>query len=418
MENIVYLIGNAFRIYIYWKLINSLFEKPKTGNISVLLGFVSFYILNSTVSLLCENFTLNVITNIIPLIALTFLYEARFSNKIFVSLAFYVVNMMADGIMYTFVLITKLQSVIISSGIATVFITFLVELLFEHIINKQSRHELDKLHLITILAVPIGSIAIGVLTMYNYSIKSISVAFILIVFNILIFYLYDRLQRNYAAVYEKKMLEQAIKTKNAELEIMKETQEKINFLRHDFSNHLVSIEKYAEKNDCCGILNYIQSAFDFQRLDNQLVETENSEIDSIINYKLQEMLQKNIEIKYSIVIPKKLKIRDFDLNIILGNLLDNAMEAMEKTKEKRFFIDISFDRNVLYIHMENTFNGKLKENGSGFFTLKSDSRNHGIGLQSVKNVLENYKGDIIFSHDKNIFKTDVMLFNADFNSMD
>ena len=133
-ESIIYMISNAFRIYVYWKLINALFKNPKYKNIWVFIGFFLYYLINSTVSLIFANFTLNVITNIVPLIILTFLYESKLSSKIFVSLAFYAVNMMADGMMYAITLVTGINSVIVSSGIATVLFTFLLELLFEYVL--------------------------------------------------------------------------------------------------------------------------------------------------------------------------------------------------------------------------------------------------------------------------------------------
>lgn len=232
-ENIIYMISNAFRIYIYWKLMNTLFNNPKYKNIWVFIGFFLYYLINSTVSLIFVNFTLNVITNIVPLIILTFLYESKLSSKIVVSLAFYAVNMMADGMMYAITLVTGINSVIVSSGIATVLFTFLLELLFEYVLRKRAHHELGIMYFITILVVPLGSILIGIMTMSEYDVKVIAVSVILILFNIMVFYLYDRLQKSYEAIYEKRILEQAILAKNTELEIMKESQEKISIIRHD-----------------------------------------------------------------------------------------------------------------------------------------------------------------------------------------
>ena len=189
-EQIVYLIGNAFRVYIYWKLLNTIFCAAKVKQFWIIIGFMLYFLLNSSVAIMFENFTLNILTNIIPLIALSFLYESKVTSKLFVGLSFYVVNMLADGIVYTVILITKVDSIVMSSGIATVLVTFLIELIFEYVWKKRSYHEIDKLYLMTILAVPIGSILIGVLTMYQYSIKTIIVAFVLMSFNLLIFYMF------------------------------------------------------------------------------------------------------------------------------------------------------------------------------------------------------------------------------------
>lgn len=410
-EQIIYLIGNAFRIYIYWKLLNTLFHTTKAKSIWIFLGFITFFLVNSIAAIAFGSFTLNVITNIIPLIILSFLYESKITSKIFVSIAFYVVNMMADGIMYAVTLVLHINSILISSGIGTVLFTFLLELLFEYVVRKQYHHELDKIYFIAALTVPIGSIIIGILTMSKYDEKVIAVSCILILFNALIFYLYDRLQKNYATIYEKKVLEQAVDAQHSQLELMKEAQNKIRFLQHDFKNHLIAIENYAKKAEYTAIISYIKQSFNFLSLEQQLVDSGNTEIDSILNYKLQEMKRKKISLKYSVVIPQELNISGFDINIILGNLLNNALEAMEKTETKEFSLHIYFDKNILFLHMKNTYNGQIIETSEGLQTTKNNKQSHGIGLKSVSKILEKYNGDIMYTHDHNTFITDVMICN-------
>lgn len=412
-EQIIYLIGNMFRVYIYWKLLNDLFHTTKVKNIWVIAGFTIYFLINSIFAIIFGNFTLNIVTNIVPLVALSFLYESKLSSKFFVALAFYVVNMLADGIMYTFVLVTKFQSIVISSGIATVLITFLIELIFEYVLKKREHYEIDRLYLIAILAVPIGSIIVGVLTMYRYSVKTIFVAFILIGFNVLTFYMYDKLQKNYETLYEKNLLEQAVAAQHSQLELMLESQNNIRFLHHDFKNHLIAIENHAKRADYIAIIDYIKKSFGFLSSDKQFVDTGNSEIDSILNYKLQEMYNKGIALDYSVVIPQKLKISGFDINIILGNLLNNAMEAMEKTTKKEFSLHIYFDKNILFIHMENTYDGKIIKTENGFRTTKMNTLTHGIGLKCINKTLEKYDGDIMYSQDNDLFITDTMLCNID-----
>lgn len=381
IENVVYLLGNLFRIYIYRKLLIALFKRAKVCLSIEIIAFLSYYAINSAVCLLFNNFSLNIATNIIPLILLTFLYESKLSSKIFVSIAFYVVNMMCDGIIYIFIISTHINSILINTGIATAICTFLVEQLFEYSLSNRIHHELDKVHLLAILSIPVGSIIIGVLTMYHYSLRDIAVASILITFNILVFYIYDKLQKSYETAYENRMLEQAIEAKNTEVKLVKEAEEKISFLRHDFKNHLISIEMYAESNDCNGIIKYIHSAFDFLKIENQVTHSGNFDVDSILNYKLQEMKQKNVDITCSVNIPCELNIDDFDINIILGNLLNNAMEAMDKVEKKIFYLRIYFDNNAIFISMRNTYDGNEKKSGKSFITTKEDKCLHGIGLK-------------------------------------
>lgn len=412
-EQIIYLIGNAFRVYIYWKLLNALFPTTKVKNIWIAIGFIVFFLINSIAAIAFGSFTLNVVTNIVPLVALSFLYESKITSKIFVALAFYVVNMMADGMMYAVTLVLDIDSILISSGIGTVMFTFLLELIFEYVIRKQHHHELDKLYFVAVITVPIGSIIIGVLTMSDYDEKVIAVSCILILFNVLIFYLYDRLQKNYETIYEKKILEQAVDAQHSQLELMKESQNQIKFLQHDFKNHLIAIENYAKRSDHAAIIGYIKESFGFLSLEQQLVDTGNPEIDSILNYKLHEMQNKGIKLNYSVVIPQELRISGFDINIVLGNLLNNAMEAIEKTEKKAFSLHIYFDKNILFLHMENTYNGQVVETSEGLQTTKRNKKSHGIGLKSVSKILERYDGDIMYSHNDKVFTTDVMLCNIE-----
>lgn len=417
IENVVYLLGNLFRIYIYRKLLIALFKRAKVCLSIEIIAFLSYYAVNSAVCLLFNNFSLNIATNIIPLILLTFLYESKLSSKIFVSIAFYVVNMMIDAIMYATLLTIGKSLIIIKSGVATVLFTFLAELIFEYNINKRMQIELDRAHFITIISIPIGCIIIGIITMQQYNLKSIMVSLILILFNIMVFYLYDRLQKSYETAYENRMLEQAIESKNTQVKLVKEAEEKISFLRHDFKNHLISIEMYAESNDCNGIIEYIHSAFDFLKIENQVTHSGNFDVDSILNYKLQEMKQKNVDITCSVNIPCELNIENFDINIILGNLMNNAMEAMDKVEKKIFSLKISFNSNIIFIHMRNTYDGNEKKSGKCFITTKEDKCLHGIGLKSVEKILKKYNGTLsCFTNKKsNVFVTEAMLYNIPIN---
>lgn len=59
-EQIIYLIGNAFRVYIYWKLLNTLFHSTKVKNIWIVIGFIGFFLVNSIAAIAFCNFTLDI----------------------------------------------------------------------------------------------------------------------------------------------------------------------------------------------------------------------------------------------------------------------------------------------------------------------------------------------------------------------
>lgn len=111
-------------------------------------------------------------------------------------------------------------------------------------------------------------------------------------------------------------------------------------------------------------------------------------------------------------IPEKLNIQPFDLNIILGNLLDNAIEAVSKLERNKVIkASIKLDRNILYINISNPFDGNIIYKKSNLKTTHKDKENHGFGLKSVKKAISKYNGIMNVYHTDSIFNVDVLLYN-------
>lgn len=92
------------------------------------------------------------------------------------------------------------------------------------------------------------------------------------------------------------------------------------------------------------------------------------------------------------------------MTVILGNLLNNAVEALRQTERKVLIITVKFNKGVIRIDIENSYDVKYKR--------KPDGREHGIGLMSVKNTLEKYHGSIKTFPEDNKYHTTVVLFNS------
>ena len=125
-------------------------------------------------------------------------------------------------------------------------------------------------------------------------------------------------------------------------------------------------------------------------------QTGNLAVDALVNYKYLLAVQKNIEMQVEICIPEELNVDTADLCIILGNLLDNAIEAAEKCeKEKRIRLKILYGNRNIRIEIANTFDGEIHRMENGMYmTSKKDAKRHGIGLQSVQKSIDKYKGKL------------------------
>ena len=128
----------------------------------------------------------------------------------------------------------------------------------------------------------------------------------------------------------------------------------------------------------------------------------NFAIDALLNYKNRIAESKNIKIKLEQRIPTTLPYKASDLCIILGNLLDNAIEASENCANNA--------KNRLKISTKNYYEGEINKDKEGnFLSKKKDKENHGIGLKSVKKIVSLYNGYIEIQAENSLFKVNILL---------
>jgi len=193
-----------------------------------------------------------------------------------------------------------------------------------------------------------------------------------------------------------------------EMKLMQQAQLKIDCLRHDMKNHFLQIEILAKNGNTEEILKYTATGRKNLTADNQYISTGNKNIDCMLNFKLDMARDENIALTTHASLPEQLNIASFDLNTILGNLLDNALEALEKSSEKKLDISIKYNKNILIIKIGNSFNGTVKKN---LKTTKANPAKHGLGLKSVQMVVKKHNGCIQYDCGQEYFVTKVLLYN-------
>lgn len=406
-ELIIYLISNILRIYAFYKFNNTLFKGQKHKWQFEIFTYILFFVVNSGVYLAFENPVMNVITNIICLFITTLAYKSKLYLKIIQPILVYAIGMMLDCILYFFVDI----SVFFSSGMATSFLFFLVSLLFEACYNEKGFHKIGFLHIGSIFLIPLGSIVIGAVTMSEYEPKMVVEAIILLLINVLVFYLYDSLDRMYIKLNESSILEEQNKAYVNQLKIAYQAQEDISCFRHDMKNHFYKIKSLTVKQEYEELLKYVDASADCMLIEKCYIHSGNDDIDSLINYKLTQAEKMNSKITVEAKLPSQIQINAFDINVILGNLLDNALEALQKCRNRELYINIMFSKGVLHIVVKNTFEHELVEENNILKTTKEfDSDRHGIGLYSVNKTLNNYNGLLELKHQDKYFTAYVMMY--------
>ena len=190
----------------------------------------------------------------------------------------------------------------------------------------------------------------------------------------------------------------------AQNELMVETVEKVKGIRHDVKLHLATLESYI-KNNSEEALAYIGYLVGDVAKSEMYSDTGNISLDSIINFKLSSA--KDLKIELDIFAPAEIGIENHDIVTIVGNLLDNALEAVANLSDKFINMQITYQKGNLLIRVENPFEGVVNKD---FATLKSGD-GHGYGLRNVREAVDKYNGTLIINHDEGVFVVKVMLYS-------
>lgn len=142
---------------------------------------------------------------------------------------------------------------------------------------------------------------------------------------------------------------------------------------------------------------------------DNLIYSNNFICDSILNLKLQNL--DDISTKISVFVPEKLRISDFDLTIILGNILDNAINGILDSERKELDVCIEYVKCDLIIIIKNSYNGKMNIFNGKIKTTKISNFNHGYGLNSVETIVLKYKGEIKIEYNEKFFLITIIIPN-------
>ncbi len=178
--------------------------------------------------------------------------------------------------------------------------------------------------------------------------------------------------------------------------------------KHDFHHHLQTLKGQLESGEIERAIAYIEE------LDNQLMnvdtllKTGNVSLDAILSAKIAQAKAESIAVTVKANVPDTLTISDVELSIIIGNLLDNAIEACRAVNGERFIrIFISIKGNMLYFSMLNAAGEKKKKTGSLFMTHKDGV--HGFGLRRAEAILEEHGGWVKYNSEDGAFTSEFLV---------
>lgn len=414
MEGIVIILSaNLFRTFIIRRFMSVYFQIDIENKKKERIVYFLFFAFTSAMHLIFHSPLANIITNLLMLYIITLLYEGRQQKKILITFLIYGINMVCDVIAiysYNDYIVGGNQNEL--TEYITVFLIAVCEFIIEKYLAKNKKIDYIPLHWSILIAIPMISIVLlFVLAMNNLNNRMIlatSTGILLI--NLLIFYLYDALAGAYVKLEKGAIFERQLAIYSNQLNVMMQSEEKMTALRHDMKHHLNELSIIAARNQDREVINYIQDMYTYFGNPHEYIKSGNNEVDSLMNYMLNKAKNVLEKVEYEVNVPKELEIRLFDLTIVIGNLLENAIDAAKDSKEKWMEVSVNFEQGMLFIRIRNSYGNAVQKQGEIYITTKKKTQEHGIGLQNVRKVVDNYKGEMQISDQNNIFDVKIILY--------
>lgn len=187
---------------------------------------------------------------------------------------------------------------------------------------------------------------------------------------------------------------------------MKKSIEKVRLVKHDLKNSMITIMGLLDSGDITNSKKFLAELVESTDKTNLDFYTKNEVLNYMLNCKIDIAKTHGIDVRQNILIPEKISMGNDVLSFILGNLLDNALNAcieMSEQANKFISIDMKVFKNNLLIEIENSFDPSLEGN------VKTES--NGLGLVSVQKVINKKQGIYEIKKMEKIYSVSVLLFN-------
>lgn len=282
---------------------------------------------------------------------------------------------------------------------------------------KPFSREADKKYLI-VMAFPIASVLAiitqNALVLQNEHWAPVIVGLVLISDFALLFatmVVFEYTNSLYDLAMHKSKIEHAnkiIEIQAMQYRSMMENSFETNKIKHDLRNFCIGIAAELKQGNTETAIEKLCSVYGE---DSPLKDNSDSAVEFILSAKAEKAAAVGVKLIWECVTPQGIKVSDVDLAIILGNAIDNAVEAAEKTPNKGTVEVFILPRNnLLVIKIKNPVNGFVDVNDLS--STKSDKSSHGFGIISMKQLVEKYDGEIVFTLNEGVFTTRIIMKNS------
>lgn len=411
LEISIFAVLNIFMIYTIYDLLDIFFNKICIVEKNIKkLAYLLCYVLSIFTFFISKTY-LNIIVIAICILGLTFVYKTNFKKRILASLLVIIFLLGIESSIRVFVFGSILYSSImpIYSLSITRLLQFIVVKIYKITNIKQSK--LEVVEWFKLLVVPLISLGIMyILTIISIGLSEDIIILIIVIIglisiiNIYFFNLYDFTIESNKNKIENIILSKQIQYYKNQYNQIENNLNQMKQIKHDLKHRLTSIIITKSDEEIDELLLEITN-------DDYISYTNIHSLDAILNFKKKKANDLAVGFVVESTIYKDILVDGQDLCVIIGNVLDNAIEASSKIENSKITIKLLQENNSFYVNISNPFiepiylkNGLIKSNKT--------SINHGIGLKSVNNIVDNIGGNLKISIKGNIFTLEILLLDC------
>lgn len=227
--------------------------------------------------------------------------------------------------------------------------------------------------------------------------------------NSLVYVLYVNMQKDHAKQLEYSILQQAFKSQEKSVEETKILYQSVRSIRHDLKQHFQVALTMLHSGKINEAVDYMEKYNDtvLDGISNK-VFCDNDVVNYIINSKSKICSDRHIKI-YIYIANEIPEFSDLDLCVLLGNALDNAIEGASGKEKNEIYLELRNVDNFFMISVKNTIINSVLEDNPNLISTKNEKEVHGLGILSMKEVVQKYNGSIEFYESDNKFCCDMLL---------
>ena len=418
----IFMLLEVIYTLTVYKIINVFFTNKKINSIYEKILYAIFNIAVVVVYLKFNIPLLTIVANFIfILLLLSLTYDDTFKRKALVTILIIFFLLISD-ILLSMIFINVVNENILQKNnffdIYVVFIVNMIRYLFVLIVINFYKIRIEKnIPLIFSLPIALTAVISMVVTINmllvvdsnNYKFIFINMVLIFIICIILI-YIFNKIVNVMTENARQKILIKQSEYYEKQIEADRKHINNTRKIKHDMKNHMYAIKNMAKNNMSKDIITYTNDILGKIEGEKVYINTGNYLIDGILNVKFEEIKNQGIDFKYDVKIPEGIKLPEFEVITILGNLLDNAIEGVKLIKDNRYIeVFISYKDSNLLIKIVNTFDGLVIKDNKGFVSRKEEKVYHGIGLENVREQVEKSNGYMNIDTGNCMFTVDLFI---------